>query len=92
MYGGAYNLFRSELAKVGIDVTFVDDVVSVENVKSALRPETKMVWMEVVTNPLISIMDVAKMADIVHGYNKEIIFGIDNTFLTPYILVMCCRF
>ena len=87
MYGGAYAMFRTELSRVGIEVTFVEDVVSEEEVRKALTQKTKLVWMEICTNPLLSIMDVAAMAKVIKGYNKEIIFGVDNTFLTPYIIV-----
>ncbi len=86
MYGGAYDMFRTELSKISIGVTFVDDV-DVAMVKAALKPETKLVWLEICTNPLLKLMDVAAMARAVHGYNKDIIFGVDNTFLTPYIIV-----
>ena len=76
---------------MGIDVTMVD-IFDMNNLKNCLRPQTKLVWLEACTNPLVMLVDIEATIKAVKEFNAEIIVGIDNTFLSPWILVcMCAR-
>ena len=85
MYGGAYKLLRDCVSDFGIEATFVEDI-SISSVVSALTSKTKLVWLEACTNPTIVLLDVAALAKAIKNFSKDIIFGVDNTFLSPYIL------
>jgi cystathionine gamma-lyase len=82
MYGGTIRLFRDLATKMGIEVTYVDfdDLKSVEK---AFKANTKMVWIESPTNPLMTILDVKAIAEVVHA-KSEAFLVVDNTFLTSY--------
>lgn len=82
MYGGSIQLFRDLALKMNIDVTFIDftDLKSVEN---SLKPNTKMIWLESPSNPLIKVFDIKAIADLVHVKSKAFVV-VDNTFLTSY--------
>lgn len=82
VYGGTYRYFRRVVSRMGIDTTFVDGT-DVSNVEKALKPNTKLVWMETPTNPLMKVCDIKKTADVVHK-RKDIILVVDNSFLTCY--------
>lgn len=85
LYGGVYNLFRSGLPRMGIDITMVD-IFDLNDLKKCLRSQTKLVWLEACTNPLVMLADLEATIKAVKEFNAEIIVGIDNTFLSPYIL------
>merc|ERR1712106_337723 len=55
-----------------------------QNVRDALRENTKLVWLETPTNPLLRVADIREISSLVHDYNKDIVVVVDNTFLTPY--------
>ena len=57
LYGGVYNLFRSGLPRMGIDVTMVD-IFDLNDLKKCLRSQTKLVWLEACTNPLVMLVDL----------------------------------
>lgn len=81
-YGGTFAFLENYLPKFGISVTFVDitDVVAVEN---AIRPGTKIIYTETVTNPLLNISDIPLLAGIANKYGIKLV--VDNTF-TPMIV------
>lgn len=81
IYGGTYNLFGVTLKKLGIDVTFVDQDASVEEIGKAFRANTKAVFTETIANPVCSVLDIEKFANIAHSHGVPLI--IDNTFATP---------
>lgn len=83
LYGGTYNLFAHTFADFGISVTFVnpDEPGSFE---TAIRPNTKAVFIESLGNPNCSIIDIKAVADTAHKHGIPLI--IDNTFATPYLL------
>jgi cystathionine beta-lyase/cystathionine gamma-synthase len=87
MYGGSHNLFVEEFSRIGTLVTFLCTNDDVDMVVAALTPKTCLVWLEVCSNPLMRLTDIKATADAVHKYNKDIIFAVDNTFLSPYIVV-----
>ena len=84
IYGGTFNLFDKRLREMGIDITFVDQDGSDEEIQKAFRPNTKALFGESIANPKISILDIEKFARIAHKNNVPLI--IDNTFATPMLL------
>lgn len=88
MYGGSAKLF-SQLDRIGVKVTTVDKDTLENKYKltSVLTKATRLVFFEPCSNPLCEITDVKAVVDGVRGYNKNIIVGVDNSFLSPYILV-----
>jgi len=81
IYGGTFNLFGVTMKKMGIDVTFVDSDASLEELRKAIRPETKCVFGETVANPALTVLDIEKFATLAHEAGVPLI--VDNTFPTP---------
>lgn len=81
IYGGTYNLFAVTLKKLGIDVTFVDQNASSEEIQKAFRPNTKCLFGETISNPSLQVLDIDKMARLAHRNGVPLI--VDNTFATP---------
>ncbi len=81
IYGGTYNLFGVTLPKLGIEVTFVDQDASEEEIARAFRPNTKVLFGETISNPGVAVLDIEKFARIAHGHGVPLI--VDNTFATP---------
>ena len=86
IYGGIRDMCTNYLPKIGIDVDMIDGS-QLDKIKAALNSKTKLVWYEPCTNPTCMLNDVETIAKMAHDFNKEIIVGCDNTFLTPYALV-----
>lgn len=90
-YGGIYRLFEQNYRKFGLKFTYVDTRIP-DNVKRAITPETRMVWLETPTNPLLKITDIAAVAEIIQEVNsnrkdsEKVVLCVDNTFMTPYFL------
>jgi cystathionine gamma-lyase len=82
VYGGTFRYTTKVLAKYGVDVQFVD-MTDPQNVEKALRPETKLVYMESPTNPLLRLVDIAAIATLARA--KNVPSCVDNTFATPYL-------
>jgi len=81
LYGGTYRVFDKVFRRLGLDFTFVD-ARDPANVAEALRPNTKLVWLETPTNPLLRLCDIKAIADITR--EKGLILAVDNTFMSPY--------
>ncbi len=81
IYGGTFNLISVTLKKMGIDVTFVPADATKEQLEAALRPNTKCVFGETLSNPSLSILDIKTFADFAHENGLPLI--VDNTFPTP---------
>ena len=83
LYGGTYNLLKHTLSKYGIDTTFVnpDDYDALE---AAIKPNTKLVYIETLGNPNSNISDIERSAAIAHKHGIPLV--IDNTFGTPYLI------
>lgn len=81
-YGGTFAFMKNWLPKYNIDVTFVD-INDLDAVKAAMRPNTKLVYTETMTNPLLVISDLPKLKEIAHAGNAQLV--VDNTF-TPMIV------
>jgi len=82
VYGGTFALYEHLLPKMGIPVSFVD-MTKIENIEKAIRPETKMIFVETPANPTLLMTDIAAAADLAHS--KGIKLVVDNTFCTPYL-------
>ncbi|MHC5110917.1 MAG: trans-sulfuration enzyme family protein [Planctomycetota bacterium] len=83
VYGGVSRHFNRVLTRYDLHFTYVDSS-DPEKVKEAIRPETKMLWIETPTNPLLKVTDVAAMASIAKEHG--LYFGVDATFATPAFL------
>ncbi|MBR5724744.1 MAG: O-acetylhomoserine aminocarboxypropyltransferase/cysteine synthase [Bacteroidales bacterium] len=81
IYGGTYNLFGVTFPKMGIEVTFIDQSASDEEIEAAFRPNTKLLFGETLTNPGVRVLDIERLARIAHGHGVPLI--VDNTFPTP---------
>lgn len=80
VYGGTYRLFARVLTPWGIDISTVE-LSDVDAVRAAIRPETKIVWIETPSNPLLKIVDIALVAEVAHAAGA--IAVVDNTFASP---------
>jgi cystathionine beta-lyase/cystathionine gamma-synthase len=83
VYGGTSRHFNKVLARYGLSFTYVD-TSQPETVRQAIRPETKMLWVETPTNPLLKVTDLAAMGEI--AKENDLLFGVDSTFATPVFL------
>ena len=82
IYGGTFNLFAVTLKKMGIEVTFVDQRADDAEIEKAIRPNTKAVFGETLTNPSMDVLDIERIAALAHRHGLPLI--VDNTFLSPY--------
>jgi len=82
VYGGTNRFFSKIASKAKIEVTLVD-AREPKNVKAAMRPNTKMVWMETPSNPLMKIIDIKAVGDVAHS-QKDVLYVIDNTFASSF--------
>lgn len=82
VYGGTFRLFDKVMKPLGVEYTMVD-MRSPDAVRAALRPSTKMVWLETPSNPMLKIFDIAKMAEIASA--AQAVLVVDNTFATPVL-------
>jgi len=80
LYGGTYRLFARVLTRYGIEFTYVD-MCDLDAVRAAIRPATRMFWVETPSNPLMKVIDIAAIAAI---RRADQIVAVDNTFATPY--------
>ena len=87
IYGGTFNLFAVTLHRLGIEVTFVDQSASDEELDRAIRPNTRLIFGETLTNPSMDVLDIERFAALAHRHNIPLI--VDNTFATP---VLCRPF
>lgn len=81
MYGGSFRLMDKVIRHNGIEFSFVD-LTNVENFKKAIRPNTKLVWIETPTNPTMKLVDIRKTAEAARA--KGIVSVVDNTFMSPF--------
>ncbi|KAL0851001.1 hypothetical protein ABMA28_006894 [Loxostege sticticalis] len=83
VYGGTNRLFRNVSTRQGIEVTFTD-FTDLDKVKNAIQDNTKMIWLETPSNPLLKVLDIAAVVKEVKK-RGDIIVVVDNTFLTCYL-------
>ncbi len=84
IYGGTYRLFEQVLRPYGLDFTYVD-TTDLQQVISGLRSDTRMIWVETPSNPMLQISDIASLVKIAHAHSDHTLLVVDNTFATPYL-------
>ena len=82
VYGGTFRIFDKVMKQWGLDATFMD-MSDLAKVKAAMRPTTKLVWLETPSNPMLKIFDIAAIAEIAKKGNAAL--AVDNTFATPML-------
>ncbi len=82
LYGGTYRIFEQVLRKMGLDFSYVPagDLAAYER---AIRPNTRFIWVESPTNPLLNLVDLAGVAEIANRHHLRLV--VDNTFASPYL-------
>ncbi|OGO19284.1 MAG: cystathionine gamma-synthase [Chloroflexi bacterium RBG_16_50_9] len=83
VYGGTYRLFQNVMRNFGLEFTFLR-MDSRQRIEEAIKPNTRMLWLETPSNPLLNIIDIELVVDIARKHN--LLTVIDNTFATPYFL------
>ncbi|MCB0323464.1 MAG: PLP-dependent transferase [Bdellovibrionales bacterium] len=83
VYGGVSRLFNRVLSRSGITVRYVDGT-SASAVSAAITAQTRLIWIETPTNPLLQLVDIAEVARLAR--NRGILVAVDSTFATPYLL------
>lgn len=81
IYGGTYNLFNVTMRKLGIDFTFVPPHATEDEIQAAIKPNTKAIFGETISNPSLDVLDIEVFAKVAHKNGIPLI--VDNTFATP---------
>jgi cystathionine gamma-lyase len=81
LYGGSYRIFEKVMGRFNVQTTYVT-ASNVEGYARAIRPNTKLIWLETPTNPLLRLADIRAVAEIAHRHNLLLV--VDNTFSSPY--------
>lgn len=81
IYGGTFNLFNVTMRKLGIDFTFVSPKATKEELQAAIKPNTKAIFGETISNPSLDVLDIETFAEVAHSNGIPLI--VDNTFATP---------
>ena len=81
LYGGTPRFFNQVMAKFGVTFTYVD-TTNPENVSGAIKSNTRFIFLETPTNPLMSLTDITAVSEVAHGKGAQVI--VDNTFMSPY--------
>lgn len=82
LYGGTYRIFTKVFARYGIKFHFIG-MQDAQNIRNYLNAQTKMIWIETPTNPLMNIIDIAACAQIAQEH--QLLLSVDNTFASPYL-------
>ncbi len=81
LYGGSYRIFERIMRRYNVETSYVT-AGNVAEYENAIRPNTKLIWLETPTNPLLRLVDIRAVADIAHRHNLLLV--VDNTFSSPY--------
>lgn len=81
LYGGSYRIFERVMRRYNVETSYVP-TDSLDAYEKAIRPNTKMVWLETPTNPLLRLVDIQAIAEIAHRHKLLVV--VDNTFASPY--------
>ena len=84
VYGGTFRLFEKEFKRYGLEFSYVNSS-DLEQVRAGLRGNTRMVWLETPTNPLLNVTDLGGVAEILRSAVEPPYLVVDNTFATPYL-------
>ena len=82
LYGGTYRIFTKVFGKFGMDFSFVD-MTNIVNIENAITAETKLIWIETPTNPMLNIVDIEAVCALAKKHN--LLVCVDNTFASPYL-------
>jgi len=82
LYGGTYRIFTKVFARYGLKFHFID-MQDAQHIRNYLNAQTKMIWIETPTNPLMKIIDIAACAQVAQQHN--LLLTVDNTFASPYL-------
>ena len=82
LYGGTYRLFERVLRKYGLDFTYAD-TSRLRDLEQAIRPTTRLIFLETPTNPMLTLTDLDSACTIAHGHGIPVV--VDNTFASPYV-------
>jgi cystathionine beta-lyase len=82
LYGGSYRIFKTIFEKYGIKFHFVD-MLNIENISKVVNNQTKLIWVETPTNPMMNIIDIEAVSKI--AKSNGAMLAVDNTFATPYL-------
>jgi cystathionine gamma-lyase len=82
LYGGTFRLFDKVYRRMGMSFSHVDPVGGGAAVEAAMQPNTKLVWLETPTNPMLKLCDIAAVAEVCK--RRGVLLAVDNTFMTPY--------
>lgn len=82
LYGGSYRLIKKIFEPFGLKSKFID-MTRIENLEKAISPDTKLIWIETPTNPLLTIVDIKAVCEVARA--KGIMTCVDNTFASPYL-------
>jgi cystathionine gamma-lyase len=83
LYGGTFRLFDKVFRRFGFEFTYVDPAAGAAAIDAAIRPQTKLVWIETPTNPMLKIIDIAAVAALCSA--RSVLLAVDNTFMTPFL-------
>ena len=84
VYGGTFRLFDKEFSRYGLEFSYVD-ASDPDQIRAGLQANTRMLWLETPTNPLLKLTDLAAAADILGNVDNPPYLVVDNTFATPYL-------
>lgn len=84
IYGGTYRLFERVLKEYGIQFTYTD-TCDLQKIANCIQPETRLIWLESPTNPMLKIADIAGISKLVKSHPNRIRIAVDNTFASPYL-------
>lgn len=85
VYGGTFRLFERVLRPFGLDFSYVD-TSDLEQFEAFLRPQTRLVWVETPSNPLLNMTDLGALAEVIRNHpTAHPLLAVDNTFATPYL-------
>jgi cystathionine gamma-lyase len=82
LYGGTYRIFTKVYSKFGMEFSFVD-MTDISNIENAIQPNTRLIWVETPTNPMLNIVDIAAVCALANKHN--LLVCVDNTFASPYL-------
>jgi cystathionine gamma-lyase/cystathionine beta-lyase/cystathionine gamma-lyase/homocysteine desulfhydrase len=82
LYGGTYRFFEQVLRKYGLDFTYAD-TSRLRDLEQAIRPTTRLIFLETPTNPMLTLTDLDSACTIAHGHGIPV--AVDNTFASPYV-------
>ena len=82
LYGGSYRIFERVLRRYNVETSYVT-AGNIAEYEQAIRPNTKLIWLETPTNPLLRLIDISAVAEIAHRHSLLVV--VDNTFASPYL-------